>query len=79
MRCRDLQWTFVNVFQSTIEIHIKRPKKWKNGRLTKPNCYKAAVSRPQFKFEIANGGQNEKNRIMRFVATHTLYVLAIHL
>ena len=25
-----------------------------NGRLTKRNCYKAAVSRPQFEFEISN-------------------------
>ena len=59
-----------NVSQFTIQIHIKRPKKLKNGRLTKQNCYKAAVSRPQFEFEIANGCQNEKNRIMRFVAVY---------
>ena len=59
-----------NVSQCTIQIHIKRPKKLKNGRLTKQNCYKAAVSRPQFEFEIANGRQNEKNRIMRFVAVY---------
>ena len=32
-----------NVSQFTIQIHIKRPKKLKNGRLTKQNCYKAAV------------------------------------
>ena len=59
-----------NVSQFAIQIHIKRPKKLKNGRLTKQNCYKAAVSRPQFEFEIANGCQNEKNRIMRFVAVY---------
>ena len=32
-----------------------------------------AVSRPQFEFGIANGRQNEKNRIMRFVALY-LYI-----
>ena len=59
-----------NVSQFTNQIHIKHLKKLKNGRLTKQNCYKAAVSRPQFEFEIANGCQNEKNRIMRFVAVY---------
>ena len=59
-----------NVSQITIQILIKRPKKLISGRLTKQNCYKAAVSRPQFEFEIANGRHNEKNRIMRFVALY---------
>ena len=64
-----------------MQIHIKRPNKLKNGRLTKQNCYKAAVSRPQFEFEIANGRQNVKNRIMRFVAVYFkryTYILYIH-
>ena len=52
---------------NAIQIHIKRSKKLKNGRLTKRNCYKTAVSRPQFEFEIANGGQNEKNRITLYL------------
>ena len=46
------------------KIHIKRPKKLKNGRLTKQNCYKAAVSRPQFEFEIANSRQNKKKIVL---------------
>ena len=69
-KSRKKQNNHENVSQFTIQIHIKRPKKWKNGRLTKQNCYKAAVSRPHFEFEIANGCQNEKNRIMRFVAVY---------
>ena len=47
-----------------IIIIIKRPKKLKNGLLTKRNCHKAAVTRPQFDFEIANGGQNEKKIVL---------------
>ena len=43
----------MNVSQFTIQIHIKRSKKLKNGRLTKQNCCKTAVSRPQLEFEIA--------------------------
>ena len=69
-KSRKKQNNHENVSQCTIQIHIKRPKKLKNGRLTKQNCYTAAVSRPQFEFEIANGRQNEKNRIMRFVAVY---------
>ena len=45
-------------------------KKLKNGRLTKQNCYKTAASRPLFEFEIANGDQNKKTCIMRFVTLH---------